>query len=168
MGCRETGSGEGAEGSGGERGDGDRRLILLFLVFFLPIHTSTPVFPSAFVALVGVRSDWTGLGFGCGFCMYGFFTCATTVVLKRSGLYLLRSEGGGGGGVGKKNNVVFPPDTYLEVKNTYFDRFDTRLPGKLSFFAPTPLTIQYLHYLHTNRKSRISKRYTSASIMVDR
>ena len=45
-------------------------------------------------------------------------------------VYVLYSQGEG------KKNVVYPLDTYQEMKNTHFDRIDTRLMGKIRFFYP--------------------------------
>ena len=54
----------------------------------------------------------------------------------------LYSQGGG------KKNVVYPLDTYQEVKNTYFDRIDTRLAGKLRiFYPPLDYTVWIPYYL---------------------
>jgi hypothetical protein len=50
---------------------------------------------------------------------------------------MLYSQGGG------KKNVVYPLDTYQQVKNTYFDRIDTRIAGKLRVLPPLHYTVGY-------------------------
>jgi hypothetical protein len=60
----------------------------------------------------------------------------TPLLLQRTVESLLYSQGG------VKKNVVYPLDTYQEVKNAYFDRIDTRIASKLRFvYHPLHYTV---------------------------